>query len=182
MFQIERKSIKQEYIPVVCVLPALVAILGGCLGMSAQRRGVCREDGCLPRGGVSAQRRDVCPEEGCLPRGGVSAQRRDVCPEEGCLPRGGVSALGYLPRGDVWWMSVQGLSAEGMSAQGGCLPRGCLPGDVYPDPPPKAKKQTPLDPEGDTPLPYGKMSWHTLWKHYLPATTVAGGKNFRKTY
>ena len=42
MFQIERKSSKQEHIPVVCVLPALVAILGeGAWG-------------CLPGGGVSA--------------------------------------------------------------------------------------------------------------------------------
>ena len=70
--------------------------------MSAQERGVCPGEGCLPRRGVSAQERGV--------RRGVSAQERGVCSGEGCLPRG---------------MSIHGgVCPEGVSAQR------CLPGGV----------------------------------------------------
>ena len=76
---------KQECIPVGCIPPASVAVLGvaclrGCLPRGVSAWGCLpRGAGCLPRGG------GVCLE-GCLPREG------GVCLGEGCLPRGGVSA------------------------------------------------------------------------------------------
>ena len=47
--------------PEECLPGASTQMGGVCLGVYAQRRGVCPEEGCLPRGGVSAQRRGVCP-------------------------------------------------------------------------------------------------------------------------
>ena len=68
----------------------------------------------------------------------------------------------------------------GRCLPGGCLPRECLLGDIHPAPQdqeaetPRTQRQTPPDPEADTPA-------HTLWTgfltHYLSATTVADGKN-----
>ena len=82
-----KQSTKQECIPIGCIPPASVAIVGGCVclrGVCLEVGGVCLEGGCLPRGG------------GCLSRGG------GVCLEVGMSAWGCVHRQGCLPGGCAW--------------------------------------------------------------------------------
>ena len=72
----------------------------------------------------------------------------------------------------VWCIPPASVAMGGWFALGGCLPGGCLPKEGW------STSLFPLYAGIHPPHPpVDRMNNSRLWKHYLPATSFAGGKN-----